>query len=395
MSTPGRPKRESPSAQREGSPVSAHPRFSFVRMNALIRKEFIHIRRDPRSLAMAFLMPLVLLVLFGYAITMDIENLDLAVYDQDRSAASRDYVERFRASGYFTVVANVDSYAEAQRRIDRNEAQLALVIPRHFARDLERQRPTQVQALADGTDANTATVALGYVEAITNRFNEAQLGSRVELAVDHRLRVWYNPELKSRWFIIPGLIAVIMTVITALLTSLTVAREWESGTMEQLIATPVQPVELFLGKMVPYFAIGIADVLISVAMGVWVFGVPLRGSLPFLLVVTAVFLVGGLSLGILISTAAKSQLVASQVAMIATFLPAFLLSGFLYSIENMPRALQLVTHVVQARYYVEVLKNIFLKASPPTYLAGELAFLAAFALIVFAVALRKFRKKIG
>lgn len=371
------------------------PAFSFVRLAALTRKEFIHIRRDPRSLAMAFLMPLVLLVLFGYAITMDINNLNIVVYDQDRSPASRDYVERFRASGYFTVVTVAESHAQAGRALDRGEAHLALVIPRHFARDLGQRRTAQVQALADGTDANTATVALGYVEAITSRFNEAQLGASIELAVDHRLRVWYNPELKSRWFIIPGLIAVIMTVITALLTSLTVSREWEQGTMEQLIATPVQPVELFLGKMAPYFVIGVADVLISVAMGVWVFGVPLRGSFAFLLGVSMLFLAGGLSLGILISTVAKSQLVASQVAMIATFLPAFLLSGFLYSIDNMPRALQIVTHVVQARYFVEVLKSIFLKASPPSHLLAELAFLAAFALAVFALALRKFQKRVG
>lgn len=369
--------------------------FSLVRTVALVRKEFIHIRRDPRSLAMAFAMPLLLLVLFGYAITMDINNLNVSVYDQDRSSASRDYVERFRASGYFTVVAAAESYAQASQALDRGEAHLALVIPRHFARDLEQRRTAQVQALADGTDANTATVALGYVEAITSRFNEAQLGAVVELAVDHRLRVWYNPELKSRWFIIPGLIAVIMTVITALLTSLTVSREWEQGTMEQLIATPVQPVELFLGKMTPYFAIGVADVLISVGMGVWVFGVPLRGSFALLLAVSALFLVGGLSLGILISTVAKSQLVASQVAMVATFLPAFLLSGFLYSIDNMPRALQIVTHVVQARYYVEALKGIFLKASPPGYLLNEIAFLAAFAIAVFALALGMFHKKIG
>lgn len=375
--------------------MTRRPSFSFVRLLALIRKEFIHIRRDPRSLAMAFLMPLILLVLFGYAITMDINNLDLAVYDQDKSAASRDYVERFRASGYFTVVAVTGSYAGTQALIDRGDVHLALVIPRHFARDLEQRKPTQVQVLADGGDANTATVALGYAEAITNRFNEVQLGSAVRLAIDNRLRVWYNPELKSRWFIIPGLIAVIMTVITALLTSLTVSREWEQGTMEQLIATPVQPVELFLGKMTPYFVIGMVDVLISVAMAVWVFGVPLRGSFLLLLGTSSIFLLGGLSLGILISTVAKSQLVASQVAMVATFLPAFLLSGFLYAIENMPWPLQAITHVVQARYYVEVLKNIFLKASPPGYLLNELGFLTAFALIVFAVALRKFKKRIG
>lgn len=370
-------------------------RFSWIRLWALVKKEFIHIVRDPRSLAMAFLMPLILLILFGYAITMDIKTLNLAVYDQDKSAASRHYVEGFPASGYFNVVALAESYADAGALLDKGTAHLALVIPPNFARDLEQGRTAQVQVLADGSDANTATIALGYAEAITNRFSTDQLDHKVELAVDNRLRVWYNPELKSRWFIIPGLIAVIMTVITALLTSLTVSREWESGTMEQLIATPVQPIELFLGKMAPYFVIGVLDVLFSVAMGVWVFDVPLRGSFLFLLGVTAMFLVGGLSLGIMVSTIAKSQLVASQLAMVVTFLPAFLLSGFLYSIDNMPRFLQVITHVVQARYFVEVLKNIFLKASPPSFVAGDLIFLGLFAVGVFAIALGKFRKKLA
>jgi len=371
------------------------PNFSRIRLWALVKKEFIHIVRDPRSLAMAFLMPLILLILFGYAITMDIKTLNLAVYDQDKSTASRNYLEGFPASSYFSVVAAVASYAEARAMLDQGKVHLALVIPRHFARDLEQGRATKVQLLADGSDANTATIAMGYVEAITNRFSTAQLGAKVDLAVDNRLRVWYNPELKSRWFIIPGLIAVIMTVITALLTSLTVSREWESGTMEQLIATPVQPIELFLGKMAPYFVIGVLDVLFSVAMGVWVFDVPLRGSFLFLLGVTAMFLVGGLSLGIMVSTIAKSQLVASQLAMVVTFLPAFLLSGFLYTIDNMPRFLQVVTHVVQARYFVEVLKSIFLKASPPSYVADDLIFLGLFAMVVFVVALRKFHKKLA
>lgn len=369
--------------------------FSRVRLRALIQKEFIHIIRDPRSLAMAFLMPLILLVLFGYAITMDIKLLNLAVYDQDKSAASRAYLDGYRASGYFNIVAVVDSYTQAREQLDQGSVHLALVIPRNFARELDLGRTALAQLLADGSDANTATIALGYAEAITNRFSATRQSARGELAVDNRLRVWYNPELKSRWFIIPGLIAVIMTVITALLTSLTVSREWESGTMEQLIATPVQPIELFLGKMAPYFLIGVADVLFSVAMGVWVFGVPLRGSFVFLLGVTAMFLVGGLSLGIMVSTIAKSQLVASQLAMVVTFLPAFLLSGFLYSIDNMPGFLQTVTHVVQARYFVEVLKNIFLKASPPSFVADDLLFLGLFAVVVFSVALGKFRKKLS
>lgn len=370
-------------------------RVSWVRLRALIRKEFIHIRRDPRSLAMAFLMPLILLVLFGYAITLDINNLHLAVYDQDRSAASRDYIRRFESSGYFTLVAHSASYAEVQHLLDSGKAHLGLVIPRNFARDLEAGRTAPVQALADGSDANTATIALGYVEGVTARYRMEHAGAAVQPAVDNRVRVWYNPELKSRWFVIPGLIAVIMTVIAALLTSLTIAREWEQGTMEQLISTPVHPVELMLGKMTPYFLIGMLDMLLAVAMGVWVFGVPLRGSLLFLTGAGALFLFGGLGLGILISTAAKSQLVASQAAMVTTFIPAFLLSGFLYAIENMPYPLQVITHAVQARYFVAVLKAVFLKASPPGYLLAELLFLALFAAVVLGMAIRRFRKKIG
>ncbi len=370
-------------------------RLSWMRLKALIKKEFLHIRRDPRSLAMAFLMPLILLVLFGYAITLDINNLNLAVYDQDKSADSRDYLRRFAASGYFTTVADAGNYADIQRMLDSGRADLGLVIPRHFARDIASGESVPVQVLADGSDANTATISMGYVQAITERFMSERLGTRVELAVDGRLRVWYNPELKSRWFIIPGLIAVIMTVITALLTSLTVSREWEQGTMEQLIATPVRPLELMLGKMTPYFLIGMFDVLLSVAMAVWVFGVPLRGSFVFLMGAGALFMAGGLGLGILISTAAKSQLVASQVAMVATFIPAFLLSGFLYSIDNMPRALQIITHAVQARYYVAILKAVFLKASPPEYLIAEIAFLIAFAAIVLTIAVRKFNKRLA
>lgn len=370
-------------------------RLSWMRLKALIKKEFLHIRRDPRSLAMAFIMPLILLVLFGYAITLDINNLDIAVYDQDKSADSRDYMRRFPASGYFTIVADAENYAEIQHMLDSGRAHLGLVIPRNFARDLKSRDSVPVQLLADGSDANTATIAMGYVQAITDRFSSERQDTKVELAVDTRLRVWYNPELLSRWFIVPGLIAVIMTVITALLTSLTVSREWEQGTMEQLIATPVQPLELMLGKMTPYFLIGMFDVLLSLAMAVWVFEVPLRGSFAFLMGTGAVFMAGGLGLGILISTIAKSQLVASQVAMVVTFIPAFLLSGFLYSIDNMPRALQVITHAVQARYYVAILKAVFLKASPPWYLLTEIAFLIAFAAIVLTIAVRKFNKRLA
>ncbi len=365
------------------------------RLLAVVRKEFIHISRDPRSLAMAFLMPVILLVLFGYAITMDIKTLDLGVFDQDKTAESRRFVEGFPASGYFRVVRVLDRADDIDRLLDMNRVHLVLAIPSGFGESVKRGKSVSIQALFDGSDANTATIAMGYAEAIAGRFNASQGVSATPLSVDLRLRVWYNPELKSRWFIIPGLIAVIMGVISALLTSLTVAREWEQGTMEQLISTPIHPVELFLGKITPYFCIGMVDVLLSVAMGVWVFGVPLRGSLMFLLGVAAIFLVGGLGLGILISTIAKSQLVASQAAFVLTLLPAFMLSGFLYSIDNMPQFLQKLTYAIQSRYFVTILKDVFLKGSPPASLGKELLFLTTFAGVVFFAAIRKFKKNIA
>ena len=376
--------------------MSAHVtgRFSWRRLGALIAKESLHIRRDPRSLAMAFVMPLLLLVLFGWAITLDIQNLNVAVYDRDKSQPSRAYLRAFEGSTYFTLIAHVEDYRSLTRLLDSGEADLAVVLYPGFAEALEAGRSAPAQVIADGADANTGTIALGYAEAVTNRFNAELVGGLAEPAIDNRLRVWYNPELKSRWFIVPGLIAVIMTVITALLTSLTVSREWEQGTMEQLIATPVQGVELLVGKMTPYLIIGLVDVLVSVAMAIWVFGVPLRGSFWFLMGSGTLFMLGGLGLGILISTVARSQLVASQVAMVATFIPAFLLSGFLYSIDNMPPTLQWVTHAVQARYYVAILKDVFLKASPPIYLVNEVLFLTVFAIVVLGLALFKFKKRI-
>ena len=370
-------------------------KVSFRRLAAVVKKEFMHIMRDSRSLAMAFLMPVILLFIFGYGITMDIKSLNMGIYDMDKTAESRELIERFKASGYFKIVGTVSSGKEIDRLIDRNIAHMVLVIPEGFSGSVKRGLPIDIQAIYDGSDANTTSIAMGYTEAIASRYSLSKGVRGLSGQIDLRLRVWYNPELKSRWFIIPGLIAIIMGVISALLTSLTVSREWEQGTMEQLLSTPIHPVELFLGKITPYFLIGMTDLLISVAVGVWIFGVPLRGSLPFLLAVSSLFLVGGLSLGILISTVAKSQLVASQAAFVLTLLPAFMLSGFLYSIDNMPVIIQKITYAVQSRYFVTVIKDIFLKGNHPSVLIREILFLFAFTAVVFTAAIKKFKKNMG
>ncbi|MBT8212311.1 MAG: ABC transporter permease, partial [Acidimicrobiia bacterium] len=339
------------------------------RLWAVARKETIHIIRDPRSLGMGIAIPMLLLVLFGYALTLDVDDVPLVVWDQSETPASRDLISGFEGSRYFSLRGFVESYAEVEDTIDRGLALVAVVVPVEFGRGLGDGRAPTVQILVDGSDANTAGLAIGYAESVVKRWGQhaaveklQRLGSRSPvLPLDVRHRVWFNADMESKNYIIPGLIAVIMMVIASLLTSLTVAREWETGTMEQVISTPLKGPELILGKFLPYFAIGMVDVLIAVLMGQFLFQVPLRGNVVLLFGMAAVFLTGALSLGLVISIVTKSQLLASQLAMVLTFLPAFLLSGFMYDIGNMPRAIQVLTHVVPARYFVALLKGIYLK----------------------------------
>lgn len=373
------------------------------RVKAVARKEFLHVLRDPRSLIMGLALPMLLLFMFGYALTLDVDRVPLLIWDQSATPESRAFVDRFTGSRYFAVAGAADNYRTIERAIDNRDALMALVVPGGFARDLEANRPVAVQLLVDGSDSNTATIALGYAEFIFAgyarevRLEELQRRGgqtlRPPLAVEPR--VWFNADMLSRNAIVPGLIAVIMMVIAALLTSLTVAREWESGTMEQLIATPLTGPELILGKLVPYFCIGVFDLVLSLVVGRYVFEVPFRGNLLLLLVLSLIFLVVALGLGMLISIVSKSQFVASQFAMVATLLPAFLLSGFVFPIENMPAVLQFATHVIPARYFVTILRGIYLKGVGPAVLWSEALLLAMFGMVFLLLAMRKFRKKVG
>lgn len=375
--------------------------MNFRRVWAVSRKELIHIIRDPRSLIMGIAIPILLLFLFGFALTLDVDNVPMVIWDQSRTPASRDLVSRFLGSSYFSLAAHVDSYQQVERALDRGDALLGLVIPAEFAGRLEAGRNAKIQALADGSDSNTASIALGYAEAVAQSFSTDLLLERAartglkrnNIPLDVRSRVWFNADLESRNYIIPGLIAVIMMVIAALLTSLTVAREWETGTMEQLISTPLKGRELIIGKLLPYFAIGMLDVFLSVGLGEFIFRVPLRGNVALLFTMAAVFLAGALSLGMLISILAKGQLLASQLAMVLTFLPAFLLSGFVYDIRNMPAVVQAITHVVPARYFVTLLKGIYLKGVGLEILLLEAGLLVAFGFVVLTVAILKFKKR--
>ncbi len=372
------------------------------RLLAIARKEFLHVRRDPRSLGLGFAIPVVLLLLFGYVLTLDVDQVPLAVWDRSRTPESRELVSRFEGSRYFHVAMRAERYPEMEAAIDDGRVLAALVIPEDFAGRVRSDRPSAVQFLLDGSEANTATIALGYADALVSGYS-ADLETRwaqakglqgIRPPLDVRPRVWFNPDLESRNFIVPGLISVIMMIIAALLTSLTVAREWEQGTMEQLIATPVTGPELILGKLLPYFIIGMVDLAVAVAMGKYLFHVPIRGSLPLLFGIAAIFLVGALSLGMLFSVAARSQLPASQMAMAFTFLPSYLLSGFVFSIDSMPRVVRAVTYLVPSRYFVKVIKGICLKGVGLGTLAVDTALLLVFGAAMLLAATRMFRKKL-
>lgn len=370
--------------------------LQFNRLWAMARKETIQLRRDTRSLILAFLLPVLLLILFGYAISWDVKDIKTAVLDQDRSAQSRELLDAFRASGYFTFKRQLTSTREIAPLLDGVGMQLVLVIPPDFSADLNSGRPAEVQAIVDGSDANTATIILAYARAITLSYSlDVQFqGARVNPPITLESRVWYNEELLSRNMIVPGLVAVIMMIVAAMLTSLTIAREWERGTMEQLAATPVSRAEVVVGKLLPYLAIGLIDVVLCAVLGVWIFDVPFRGNVLLFMGLSAFFLTGALGLGIVISALGRSQLLATQVAMIVTFLPAYLLSGFMYSISVMPLPLQTLTYLIPARYFIVVTRGIFLKGVGPEALWLQGLLMIVFAVVGLTVAIRVFRKEL-
>lgn len=376
--------------------------MSFTRFLAVARKEVIQILRDSRSLIIVVLMPVILVVLFGYGVSLDLKHLPVYVWDRDGSQQSQDLLKRFQATDYFDVVRVVNDYPTLVRAIDDGRAKMGIVIPWDFSHRLHDGRTAQVQALLDASDDNTANVLIGYSQAVLQAYSSqvqldwmrkrGQAGQTVSLAIN--TRTWYNENLESSAFIIPGVLALVMSVIGAFLTSLTIAREWERGSMEQLVSTPVTPLEIMLGKLVPYFIIGMFDVIVCAALALYWFHVPFRGSFVTLLVSSALFMIVVLSLGFFISVVAKNQLAASQIALVVTFLPAFLLSGFLYAIEQMPIVLQWITRILPARYYVSILKQVFLKGSPTQFLFADLVPLTVFALLLGLLATRAFHKRL-
>jgi len=352
---------------------------------------------------MALALPLFMLLLFGYALSLDIDRISTFIYDADRTPESRELISRFEGSRYFQILGTADNYQAVEAAINRNQCLLGVVIFKDFARQLLSGAEAPVQLLLDGSDSNTASIALGYARTLLQTYDfelrtsaqNRRGGGAIAPSVEPHLRIWYNADLKSRNYIVPGLIAVILMIIAALLTSLTIAREWEMGSMEQLLSTPVRAAEVVLGKMAAFFALGVVDMVVAIVVGVSIFRVPLRGDILFLACTSGIFLIGALCWGILISAVVRSQLLAYQLGALTSFLPAFLLSGFIFDIGNMPRVIQVVTYFFPARYFVTILKGVFLRGVGARILWYEAALLFAYAAIVFLVATRKLKQKVA
>jgi ABC-2 type transport system permease protein len=372
-----------------------------VRLKAIAVKEVLQILRDPRSLILALMMPFLQMFLLGYAMSLDISHVPTCTLDREVSPFSIELLNRFQASEYFTVTAAVASDRELKTAIDSGTCELAIVIPQGFSRDLSARGKASVQAIVDAADNNAATIEIGYAQAVVAGFStmvQKQFAGanaaamRPPIAVQSR--VWFNEDLESRNFIIPGAVALVMALIGAQLTSLTVSREWERGTMELLVSTPVKPMEVMLGKLLPYFAIGVLDTLLCLAIALFWFAVPFRGAVSTLMLITTLYLVVVLGIGYLISVGIRNQLGSSQVALLVTLLPTVILSGLTFPVDQMPWLVRAISYLVYPRYYVTAVKAIFLKGSGIAELGMEAALLSVYAAAITLLAALAFRKSL-
>ena len=361
-------------------------------------KEFRQIARDRRTLVILLFVPAFFLLLYGYALNFDIRNIRLAVEDNDRSSTSREVVSAFVNSGYFDLVATISSDADIVRLLDRGDARAVLVIPAGFGRDARNAHATSVQLIVNGDNANTATTVVGYavglVGALSTRYEvQARLASPVGPLVRTEPRIWYNPELRSTLFLVPGLIAYFAMITAVVSTALSIVREKEVGTMEQVRMSPVGPLAYVIGKTVPYFVVSLVSAMAIIGASMLLFDLPMRGSWPLLVASVSLFLVGALGFGVLISTIAETQQVAFQVAILTSYLPTFMLSGFIFPISSMPGPLQIVTYAVPARYFLTVLRGIVLKGVGAAAFWEELAALGIFAAMILALASLRLRRE--
>lgn len=368
----------------------------------IIRKEFYQIRQDKRMLGVSVMAPILQVLLLGYAATTDIKNSTMVVCDLDRTAESRRLAQEFTTSGYFIYKYSVDLPDRAEEYLEEARANIVLAIPRGFGDDILGRRTARIQILLDGADANTASILLGYASQIVGSYGLDLLADYVTVQraggiprIVPEPRVWFNPDLKSSSFMVPGVVALVLMIVTMTLTSLGIVKEKEIGTLEQLMVTPIRPWELIIGKLVPFTIIGVIDVLLVLAIAHYWFDVPLRGSLLLLFGLSGLFILTTLGLGLLISTIARSQQQAMLIAQFFFFMPFMFLSGFSFPIANMPQVIQYITYLIPLRYFLEIVRGIFLKGSTMNELWPQAAALAAFGVAILTLSILRFHKKLG
>lgn len=363
------------------------------RVKAISYKEFIHLFRDIRSLMVIILVPVILLFLFGYALKLDVENVSVGVIDFSNSVKSKEFISYFESNNAFKINYYTDNYKDAELLLDTNKIKMIVVIPSSFAEDLENKMNTKVQVIIDGSDITTASSIINYTAGVTASYNQMFIENIIRTgginisygSAVPEIRYWFNEDMRSVNYLFPGLVAIIMSVVAGFLTSLTISREWETGTMEQLIPTPVTEGEVISGKLITYFLIGLIDVIIYILIGEFVFHVPLKGNTLLVFLFATIFLLCMLSFGIFVSIVMKSQLASSQVTTTTTLLPAFLLSGFVFDINNMPIVIQWITYFFPARYFVDILRGLYLKGVGIEYLYLNAGFLIFYSVILLVL----------
>jgi ABC-2 type transport system permease protein len=361
-----------------------------INIKAVARKEFYHLIRDFRSMYLAFVIPLLLIFMFGYALSLDVDNVKTMIVDQDKTGLSRDFIRKLDASAYFEIIRYLDDSQAAVRYLDQGAMTMALVIPPGWTEDLKADREAPLQILLDGSDPNFAGLSKGYITAFVEAYNRDRLISflnrkgkqEIRPPVEGRIRVWFNEDLDSQNFIVPGIIAIIIMIVGAMLTSLVIAREYENGTMETIRSLPIGGGEFLLGKAIPYFFIALVDVLVAVFMGQVLFGVVMKSSFYLLVLASAIYISVALSLGLLISIATKSQLVANQMAILITFLPSLLLSNFVFPVSNMPKIFQILTYAIPATYFIDILNGIYLRSLGLAHLWPSYAILVGMLIVL-------------
>jgi ABC-2 type transport system permease protein len=366
----------------------------------IVHKEFRQIMRDKRILGVLLFIPALMLFMFGYALNFDVKNTSMAVYDEDRSSVSRDFIRQFFTSDYFIKTITVSSKAEINDLLDGEKVRVVLVVPSTFSKDIEQGRAASVQVIVDGANSNAAATVLGYINSMIQQYSLKVMaesfmrigGRQVSMPIELQPRVWYNPELKSAKFLVPGLIAFILMVTTVISTALAVVRERELGTMEQIMVSPIKPIELILGKTIPYMIISLIATIMILFFGYILFDVSIKGSILLLSIITLIFLIGGLGVGMLISTLVESQQLAFMIAVIASMLPTFILSGFVFPIRNMPVLIQGITYIIPARYFLVVLRAIILKGAGLSAFWDEAIFLTIYAAVMIGISSLRMRK---